>query len=156
MTDRVTCDASVLVAVLVDGGSAGEWATSTLSEASDLLAPHLVMFEAANVLRRHELADLITSDQAAQAHADLLALAIELWPHELVAARAWELRNNLPIYDGSYVALAELTNTPLATLDARIARAPGVRCAFRTPARPADDDDGRRGEAANDQGRAVL
>ena len=133
MTSRVTCDASVLVALFVDGGPAGQWATSTLSGATDLLAPHLVMFEAANILRRHEVADLITRDQAAQAHADLLALPMELWPYEPLAPRTWDLRKNLSVYDGAYVALAEITNTPLATLDTRIARAPGINCVLTSP-----------------------
>jgi len=43
------------------------------------------------------------------------------------------LRRNLSVYDGSYVALAELTNTPLATLDVYIGRAPGVSCVTSTP-----------------------
>lgn len=133
MTERVTCDASVLVAMLVDGGPAGQWATATLSAAAGLLAPHLAMFEAANIFRRHELAQIITADQAAQAHADLLDLPIDLWPYEVLARRTWQLRENLSAYDGSYVALAEMTDTPLATLDARIARAPGVSCVVATP-----------------------
>lgn len=133
MTVRITCDASVLVAMLIDGGRAGQWATSALSAANDLIAPHLAVFEAANILRRHQLAELITADQAAQAHADLLALPIELWPYELLASRTWQLRTNLSVYDGSYVALAELTSTPLATLDARISRAPGISCAIAGP-----------------------
>ena len=125
----------VLVAMLVDGGPSGEWATSTLARA-DLLAPHLALFEAANILRRHAVAELITADQAAQAHVDLLDLPIDLWPYELLAPRAWQLRNNLSVYDGSCVALAELTGTELATLDARIARAPGITCPIALP--PAD------------------
>lgn len=133
MTERVTCDASVLVAMLVDGGPAGQWATSVLTSAGDLLAPHLAMFEAANVLRRHRLADLISADQAAQAHADLLDLPIELWPYEALAARAWKLTNNLSAYDASYVALAEMTDTALATLDTRIGGAPGVKCVISSP-----------------------
>lgn len=133
MTGRVTCDASVLVAMLVDGGPTGVWATNMLTAASDLQAPHLAMFEAANILRRHQLAELITTDQAAQAHADLLDLPIELWPYELLAPRAWELRSNLSVYDGSYVALAEMTTTPLVTLDLRIARAPNVACRVSSP-----------------------
>ncbi|MGH9157572.1 MAG: type II toxin-antitoxin system VapC family toxin [Acidimicrobiales bacterium] len=127
MIDRITCDASTLVAMLVDGGPSGQWATSTLANA-DLLAPHLALFEAANIFRRHQLAELITPDQAAQAHVDLLDLPIDLWPYSLLAPRAWQLRNNLSVYDGSYVALAEMTGTGLATLDARIARAPGIAC----------------------------
>jgi len=121
------------VAMLVDGGSSGQWATEVLKDAGDLLAPHLAMFEAANILRRHQAADLVTADQAAQAHADLLDLPINLWPYELLAARGWQLRENLTIYDASYVALAEMTGAVLATLDARIARAPGVRCPIVSP-----------------------
>ncbi|WP_249011373.1 type II toxin-antitoxin system VapC family toxin [Conexibacter sp. DBS9H8] len=132
MTRRVVCDASAIVAVLLDSGPDGRWATSALSDA-DLLAPSLISFEAANVLRRHELAGLVSPDQTAQAHVDLLDLTIELWPHELLAKRAWELRHNLSIYDASYVALAEATNTALVTLDKRIAGAPGLRCAVTTP-----------------------
>ena len=133
MTERITCDASVLVAMLVDGGPAGLWATETLSAADGLLAPHLALFETANILRRHQLAQIITADQAAQAHADLLDLPIDLWPYDILGPRTWQLRENLSAYDGSYVALAELTDTQLATLDARIARAPGVRCVIASP-----------------------
>jgi len=45
--------------------------------------------------------------------------------HELLLDRAWELRDNLTIYDGVYVALAELLDMPLLTRDRRIAAAPG-------------------------------
>lgn len=133
MSQGITCDASVLVALLVDGGQAGQWATKVVAPATDLLAPHLALFEAANILRRHQLAQLITPDQAAQAHADLLDLPIDLWPYEILAPRTWQLRENLTAYDGSYVALAEMTDTTLATLDARIARAPGVTCVIASP-----------------------
>jgi predicted nucleic acid-binding protein len=133
VTERITCDASVLVALLVDGGPAGQWATTHLAQSSGLLAPHLVLFETANIFRRHELAGLITADQAAQAHADLLDLPIDLWPYDILAPRAWQLRANLSAYDGSYVALAEITGTTLATLDARIARAPNVTCVVAIP-----------------------
>jgi predicted nucleic acid-binding protein len=129
---RLVCDASALVALLLDGGPDGRWATATLAGA-DLAAPHLVGFEAANVIRRHELAGLISADQAAQAHADLLDLTIEQWPYEILAPRVWDLRHNLSSYDASYVALAELTEASLVTLDRRIAGAPGVRCSIATP-----------------------
>lgn len=96
MSDRVVCDASALVAVLLDAGP-------------------------------------VSGDQAAQAHGDLLDLAIEPWPYELLAPRAWELRRNLSIYDAAYVALAELIDAALVTLDQRIAGVPGLRCAVVTP-----------------------
>lgn len=129
---RVVCDASALVAVLLDGGPDGRWASAAIKE-SDLLAPSLAIFEAANVIRRQELAGSIGADQSAQAHADLLDLAIEFWPYGLLAARAWELRENLSVYDASCVALAELSDAVLVTLDRRIGGAPGLRCAVVTP-----------------------
>lgn len=127
MTARVVCDASAVVAALVDLGDDGQWATVKLMDA-DLYAPALMPFECANVLRRHELARTISADQAAQAHADLLDLAIEFWSYELLAQRIWELRHNLSSYDAAYVALAEELDATVVTLDRRVQRAPGVRC----------------------------
>lgn len=137
MNARAVCDASAVIALLLDAGPDGQWAHETLRGAS-LVAPHLVTFESSNIIRRHELAGLVSSDQAAQAHADLLDLAIECWPYELLGARVWELRANLSSNDASYVAVAELTEAPLVTLDRRISRAPNLRCAVLTPvtARP--------------------
>lgn len=132
MTAYVVCDSSALTALLLDSGPDGQW-VSTVIRGADLGAPTLLGYETANIIRRHELAGLISPDQAAQAHADLLDLAIEYWPHELLTWRAWELRKNLSIYDASYVALAELTGAPLLTLDRRIGRAPGLRCTVATP-----------------------
>lgn len=132
MTGRVVCDASALIAVLLDSGPDGRWATAMLTDA-DLLAPHLMAFEASNVIRRHELAGMVSPDQAAQAHADLVDLEIEQWPFDLLAPRVWELRRNLSSYDASYVALAELAGAPLITLDRRIRKAAGTACEVLTP-----------------------
>jgi predicted nucleic acid-binding protein len=132
VSTRVVCDASALVALLLDNGSAGQWVTETIA-GSDLAAPSLVEFESANIIRRHELAGIVSADQAAQAHADLLDLTIEPWPYELLAARAWELRHNLSSYEASYVALAELIGAVFVTLDGRISGAPGLRCIITTP-----------------------
>lgn len=132
MSDRVVCDASALVALLLDDGADGRWAARALTGVA-LAAPSLVTFEAGNIIRRHELAGLVGADSAAQAHADLLDLTIEAWPYELLAARAWQLRANLSIYDAAYVALAELLDAALITLDERLTRAPGIRCTVATP-----------------------
>lgn len=132
MRPRVVCDASAVVAVLLDGGPDGRWAPDALTGV-DLAAPGLFPFEAANIIRRHELAALVTADQAAQAHSDLLDLAIEQWPYDLLGLRAWQLRKSLTTYDASYVALAELLGATLITLDRRIGRAPDVRCTVGTP-----------------------
>jgi predicted nucleic acid-binding protein len=128
---KLVCDASALVALLLDSGPDGAWAAEAVAGA-ELAAPALVAWEAANILRRQELAGLVSSDQASQAHADLLDLAIERWPYELLAKRSWQLRGNLSVYDASYVALAELLRTSLITLDRKIGRAPGIGCAVLT------------------------
>jgi predicted nucleic acid-binding protein len=126
------CDSSAVAALLIDGGTDGQWVTHIV-DSGKLAAPTLVTYETANVIRRHELSGQISPDQAAQAHADLLDLTIELWPYEILASRAWELRQNLSIYDASYVALAETTDLTLVTLDKRLAKAPGTRCRIATP-----------------------
>jgi predicted nucleic acid-binding protein len=132
VSTRVVCDASALVALLLDAGPDGRWATHELSDA-DLAAPFLIAYEAANIIRRHERAGRISRDQAAQAHTDLLDLPIEHWPYEVLASRVWDLRHNLSSYDAGYVALAERTAATLVTLDRRLAAAPGLHCQVRTP-----------------------
>ena len=134
MSRPVVCDASALVALLLDAGPDGTWVANALTD-SILAAPALIGWEVTNILRRHELAGIVSADQAAQAHADLLDLTIERWPYELLAQRAWQLRANLTTYDATYVAVAELREAPLITLDRQIERAPGIRCAVLLPSR---------------------
>lgn len=126
-------DASVVVAALVDSGSAGRWAEDLLATEA-LVAPHLLPAEVANVLRRSALAGDLSADVAALAHADLTELRVELLPYALVSDRVWELRDTVTAYDAWYVAVAELLDAPLATLDHRLASAPGPRCDFAVPA----------------------
>ena len=121
-----------MVAVLLDSGVDGEWATRQLADAH-ISAPVLMPFEVSNIIRRSERAGLISSDAAAQAHADCLHRAMDLWPYDSLASRAWELRHNLTVYDASYVALAELLGVPLVTLDQAIGKTPGLRCEVLVP-----------------------
>ncbi len=134
MTAAVVCDASAIVAVLLDAGEDGSWTTQRLAGA-ELFAPALMPFECANIIRRHELGGLIGADQAAQAHQDLLDLTVELWPYEALGPRIWQLRPNVTSYDAAYIALAEAIDAPLVTLDRRLRRAPGITCAVHTPPR---------------------
>lgn len=129
----IVIDASTLVAALVDSGPDGRWAETLLT--SDLAAPHLLQVEVANVLRRAANSGEITDDTASLAHADLIDLRVRLVAYETVADRAWELRGNLTSYDAWYVAVAELLDAPLATLDQRLVSAAGPTCAFQTPTR---------------------
>lgn len=125
-------DASVVVAALIDDGPAGRWAEELVAS-TPLAAPHLMPVEAANILRRAALAGDVSDDTAALAHADLVALVVELFPYDVLADRIWELRGSVTTYGAWYVALAEWLKAPLATLDDRLARAPGPRCSFIGP-----------------------
>jgi len=125
-------DAAFVVAALVDSGPDGTWA-ETLMAGDTLAAPHLMPVEVANILRRKVLAKEISTDNASMAHTDLLDLRIELFPYAPFASRVWDLRHTLTAYDAWYVALAESLDAKLATLDLRLSRATGPRCAFQTP-----------------------
>ena len=125
-------DASLVVAALVDSGPVGVWAERRLGS-GEIVAPHLLPVEVASVLRRAEHADEISTDVATLAYRDLLDLPLGLYPYEPFADRIWQLRATVTPYDAWYVAVAEAIDAPLATLDGRLAAAPGPTCRFETP-----------------------
>ena len=126
-------DASVLVAATADAGNDGAWAENVLAEGG-IVAPHLVLVEATNILRRLEASNVLGRLEATAAQKDVIALDIELVPFEPFAERVWELRRNVMSDDAWYVAVAEAFGLPLATLDRRLGRASGPTCRFRFPA----------------------
>jgi predicted nucleic acid-binding protein len=129
----LTCviDASAVVEFLIGSGPSSLWAESVI-RSEELAAPHFMIAEAANLLRRAALFKRIEEQQASQAHAELLLLRVALFPYAPYAGRVWELRNNVTVYDGWYVALAEDLAAPLVTVDANLIRSPGPRCEFLT------------------------
>jgi predicted nucleic acid-binding protein len=118
-------DASAVVELLLQTPVAASMAEEILLSPSDLHAPHLVDAEVAQVLRRLCSWEEVPESRALEALQDLRDLPLVRHSHELLLDRAWELRDNLTIYDGVYVALAELLDMPLLTRDRRIAAAPG-------------------------------
>lgn len=125
-------DSSAIVAALVDDSDEGRWAEDLLRD-GPLHAPEVMPFEAADVLRRLVVAGRMSSAIATLAHRNLVSLPVVLVPYEAVAERAWQLRDDVTVFDAAYVAVAELVGEPLATLDRRLAAAPGPRCEFRLP-----------------------
>ncbi len=96
-----------------------------------LVAPNLLPYEVANVLRRQVRAGLIGADRAQAAHRAAVDLQVQLWPYQVVAERVWALRDTLTSYDAAYCAVAELAQAPLVTLDGKLAMAPGPSCEIR-------------------------
>ena len=128
----IVVDASVVVAALIDSGADGLWARAGLRD-QELAAPSHVHVEVSNVLRRAAITERLGRDAAALAHRDLLELSVATIPFEPLGARVWELHPSVTAYDAAYVALAEVLDVPLWTLDRRLATASGPRCSFRTP-----------------------
>jgi predicted nucleic acid-binding protein len=121
----IVVDASVLVSLLT-----GALPPSAV-EGEELAAPHLVDNEVAQVLRRLVRAGTYSATDGQHILDSYLTLAIRRFPSRPLLQRVWELRDNLSAYDATYVALAEGLSVPLLTADARMERAPGVRCQVR-------------------------
>lgn len=124
-------DASVLATALADDGVDGDTARSRL-QGETLAAPELIDLEVASVLRRQSSTRRLDLRRAQTALSDLHDLPMIRAAHRPLLARCWELRANLSTYDAAYIAVAEALDVPLLTADARLARAPGIRCAVET------------------------
>ena len=124
----IVVDASVVANALADDSADGELARRRLTEASVLAAPDLVDVETVSVLRRRWLAGDLTARRFSAAVDDLATLKLTRLPTLPLMRRAYELRANVTPYDATYVAVAEHLSWRLVTADARLARAPGIRC----------------------------
>lgn len=129
VTPVIVIDASVLATALGDDGPAGDHARSRL-RGERLTAPEIIDLEVASVWHRQMRAGKIDQRRAQLALADLVALPLQRASHRSLLARCWELRDNLTVYDASYIALAEALGTSVLTGDRRLASAPGKRCAI--------------------------
>jgi len=119
----IVVDASAALSALLNAGPA----RSALAD-QQLHAPHLIDSEVANGLRRSVAAQRLSADAGWTALDVFRRLGITRYPVFALLDRVWELRDNLSAYDASYVALAELLDCNLLTADARLSRAPGIRC----------------------------
>ena len=123
----IVVDASVVAVALGDDGRDGDHVRNRL-RGERLTAPELVDLETASVWRRQVRAGFMDARRAALALADLASLPLRRAAHRPLLNRCWELRENVTIYDASYVALAEALAVTLLTGDQRLARATGPRC----------------------------
>lgn len=120
-------DASVLAAALADDGKDGDAARDRLLGQS-LVAPELIDLEVASVFRRLVRTGRLPPRRADLALTDLHDLPLHRASHRPLLARCWDVRDNLTVYDASYVALAKALDITLVTADASLSRAPGLRC----------------------------
>jgi predicted nucleic acid-binding protein len=121
----IVVDASVVVDLLArfrpQPIEALLWAADT-----HLAAPELLFVEVLSALRKLDRGGAIPAGRSAELPQQLRALRIRTYRHDLLLDGVWALRDNLSTYDACYVALARLLDAPLATRDARLARAPAL------------------------------
>lgn len=125
-------DASCVAEVVLAGPDA-EPVRARLEADPDQATPHLLDAEVLSVVRRTRLRGELDETAARLAIDDL-----ESWPatrvdHRPLLDRAWQLRDSLSAPDALYVALAETLDATLLTLDRRLARSHGPRCAVEIP-----------------------
>ena len=119
----IVVDASAAVAALLNAGPA----RTALSDEA-VHAPHLIDPEVAQALRRLVLRRSLGADDGWAALDSWRRLGIVRHSVGGLLERVWELRENVSAYDASYLALAEALDCSLLTADARLGRAPGLRC----------------------------
>lgn len=90
-----------------------------------LAAPHLLDAEVGQVLRRYVRRGELDVGAAREGLANLAALPVTRYPHLGLVERAFDLRANVTVYDGLYLALAEALQAPLLTADAGLVGVPG-------------------------------
>jgi predicted nucleic acid-binding protein len=116
-------DASVIVEMLVYGERAKLVEERIAAEEYTLWAPELLDAEVGQALRRYVRFGDLDADVAGNRLWRIDRLPVERVEHELLIHFAWVLRDHISFYDALYVALAQLLEEPLLTLDARLARA---------------------------------
>ena len=113
-------DASVVVEVLrrSDRGDA----VAARMHGATLAAPAYLDAEVLSALGRLVRAGEAEAASVTRALYRLVRLPVERLPVAPLVQRAWELRENIAVRDGLYVACAETLSATLLTLDGRLAR----------------------------------
>jgi predicted nucleic acid-binding protein len=119
----IVVDASAALTSLLNDGPARD----TVSR-ERLHAPYLLDSEVATGLRRRVLAGQLTPTDGWNALDTMRRLGMTRYPAHTLAERVWQLRENLSAHAATYVALAEALGCDLLTADARLTRAPAIRC----------------------------
>ena len=123
----------MFVDALVVAGPAGDAARAELRFTQTLEVPAIFGAEAASALRALVTRGQLDAGRAAAALEQIRSVRANRYPFEPFARRAWQLRDNLTVYDAWYVALAEWLGTELVTADTALQTAPGPTCAIRRP-----------------------
>lgn len=121
----IVVDASAALAGLLNNGPARRLLTD-----EQLHVPHLVDAAVAHVLRRQVATNEISAADGWTALDAGRRLGMTRYAVFGLLDRVWQRRENVSACDATYVALAESLGCALVSADARLSRAPGLRCAI--------------------------
>jgi predicted nucleic acid-binding protein len=127
----IVVDASVMAYVLAGEGAQKAAARAALAADEHWAAPEHWKVEVVSSVRGMLLGGKVTESRARQAIDTLGQLSVVPVSINDLLERIWELRHNVSAYDAAYVAAAELRDATLLTMDARLARAGGLKCPVR-------------------------
>lgn len=121
----VVLDASAAVEIVLDTAR-GLALASRIGAAGDVVVPDHFFAEVGASLRRMENHGDLSADRAALAVYRIRSLRVLRASTRDLLPVAWDLRRNLTIADGLYVALARHLDVALVTADERLSRAPAL------------------------------
>lgn len=129
----IVLDASAVLELLLRTPTGARVAARIAPHDESLHTPHLLDLEVTQVLRRYEATGVVTAHVIRQAFADLGALDLSRYAHDVLLPRIWQLRHNLTAYDACYLALAEALRAPLLTCDGALVHTPRARTRVELP-----------------------
>lgn len=126
-------DSSAVVAFLAFDDPRGQHVAARLRSGDAFYAPTILDYEVLGALRglaRKD--DRIDDNYVEECIRDLELFPVRREDVSPLRRRIWGLRHNLTVYDGAYVALAEMLNATLVTCDEKFAHSAGPGCRIET------------------------
>jgi predicted nucleic acid-binding protein len=120
----IVVDASAITELLLQTALGTRVEQRLYREDADLHAPHLLDVEVLSALRRLVQSGEVRPERAEEAIEDLGALRLVRHGHLDLTTRAWELRQNVTMYDAMYLALAEALGATVITCDGPLGATP--------------------------------
>jgi predicted nucleic acid-binding protein len=133
----IVLDASAAIAVLLNLGTSGSLILERLDGSYEgPHVPHLSEVEVLSALRLHALG--LSEKRGAKIIDDIRSMRLNRYPHTALVRCMWGSNEHVTVQGTAYVALPETLDALLVTMDARLARVPGIRATVEVYGRRRD------------------